>query len=245
VPPTQPEQTSNVAVKAEVTRLTLSPGEAGTIEAVVRHAGSEVEEFSVRLGGPAAAFGTVLTGSIRLYPGTDATVAVRFAPLKSPAPPAGDHGYVLEIASFLHPDVARRVTGAVTVRPVVDAAMDVQPEETRGRRTSFTHTVTLQNLGNTPVQAPVLARQPGDVLRLTVDPPWVGAAPGSHGVAVLRGSAPRRWIGSSEFYTFDVSTTLPDTTVSLTRPLRRMQKPVFPAGFRSRCSRSSPPSWCC
>ncbi len=217
-----------MAVRAPATRLTLSPGESGTVEILVRHGGNEVEQFTVALSGPAAAFGTVLTESVRLYPGTDAPVTVRFTPRASPAPLAGAHEYACRVASSLHPEVVRRVDGVITVRPVVDAAVEVHPEETRGRGKSFTHTVTLRNLGNAPVQSPIVVHQPGDLLRLAVEPPSVRAAPGDEGRALLRGSATRRWIGSPQVHTFDLAATLPGSTGSAVRPLRRVQKPVFP-----------------
>ncbi len=64
--------------------MTVSPGGTATTTLTVRNDGDIVEAYTLEVVGDCAAWTTVEPARVSLYPGTSETVALTFAPPRSP-----------------------------------------------------------------------------------------------------------------------------------------------------------------
>lgn len=229
--------TTGLAVQVSDTHLDVVPGEAGTLEVLLRNTGSRVEQFVVRLVGEAAPFGTVSLPQLQVYPGDEARTQVMFAPPRAVQPNAGPHRWIIEVASTVSPE-HERIEGTVTVAGFVDVAPTLDPTRTKGRRTTFDNNLRLENRGNALVQVFANPDDPTREIGFRGGTTATALAPGQVATETLTGQTKRSWFGAPQMlpFTVDVRTSLAGTpatgglsdadTQTLTGT--RIQKPVFP-----------------
>ena len=82
----------------DVPTVTLDPGGVGAVPLVVRNDSDIVEGYHLEVVGPTSSWTSVEPADISLYPGSSATVTVRFSPPRSAAVPAGELRYGVRIS---------------------------------------------------------------------------------------------------------------------------------------------------
>jgi hypothetical protein len=187
------------------TELTVIPGEETTCSIQVRNTGSVVDEFSFEVLGSAAAWSSVEPARLTLYPGTEESVTVRFAPPRfGEAPSAGPVPFAVRVSSREDPGSTRVEEGIITVLPFMDAVAELVPRTAHGRR-SAKFELAFDNRGNTRINAPLAAIDPDNVLRFRVNPPTLVAEPWSASFATVT-VMPRKkfWKGPAQTKNFQI-----------------------------------------
>ncbi|MBO3746859.1 hypothetical protein J5X84_12340 [Streptosporangiaceae bacterium NEAU-GS5] len=222
------EQRAGLRIDLADSALTVDPGQTVGTTVTIHNTGTRVEQFRLRLFGPASAWGQADPAELAVYPGTKGTSTVRFTPPRSAETGAGrwDFGVLVESAvnSGLHADA----TGWLTVGTFSALKAELWPQVTRGRATTE-HSVILDNQGNLPEVVNLSATDESGELRIQL-PSQVTAGPGRTFVPVkvslLTGQGAERHDGRT--FRFSVTATPQDGT------------PVMLSGSRAFPAKSQP-----
>jgi hypothetical protein len=188
--------------------LAVEPGQSVATTVTVHNLGHQVEELAISVVGPAAAFSAVDPPTLKIYPATATTCALRFAPPRSPSCPAGTIGYGVQASSRLNSSVAAGESGTIVVGAYNDLTAELAPEATRSRLRSVHH-VTLVNNGNSVQRVHLAAADRESALRFELPSSAIDVPPGRIAVPVrVRGRA--ALIGSGTRHPFDVAVTSVD-----------------------------------
>ncbi|MEV0292369.1 PASTA domain-containing protein [Nocardia sp. NPDC050710] len=222
-----PGQRFGVRVTMEPTELSVDPGAAVVATVTVHNTGTRVEEFELGVAGPLRPYAHLEPAVLRVFPDTQATAVVRFAPPRDAQVRAGRAPFVLGARSRVNARVEDRVSGTLTVGAFTELKAALQPEASRGRKPAR-HTVVTTNLGNVPLGVQiVLADRAG---ALTFEPPQAVTtlAPGaSVETPVLVGGA-RKWFGRTESHAFTAQANPADGAPPIGLNGVRNQVPVLP-----------------
>ncbi|AYG81853.1 hypothetical protein DWB77_04020 [Streptomyces hundungensis] len=178
--------------------VAVEPGGRATARLRVRNTGDTVEEYRLSVVGAPAGWARVEPDTMRLYPGSEATAELSFAPPRSPDAPAGPASYGIRVEPRQHPDVREVLEGQVTVAPFTELRAEMLPPSLVGRfRTRAS--VAVDNLGNTALTASLTLRDETNRLTYEMAPNSVQIAPGRAAFAklVIRPQQVR-WTGGSE-----------------------------------------------
>lgn len=167
------------------TTLTITPGSSGSVDVRIRNTGSVVDEFTVTVVGEAAGWATVLPPSVSLFPGSDATVRVDFAPPAVADGPSGAVPFGVRVVSKEDPGGSVVEEGTLDVAPFLAVQVELQPRTSRGRR-GATHEVAIDNQGTKPIEATVSAVDPDGLLAFAAEPSTIAVAPNSAAFVKLK-----------------------------------------------------------
>jgi len=158
--------------------LGVEPGGETACEIQVRNAGSVVDQFTVDIVGFARDWAVIEPPTINLFPGAEATARVVFRPPRSPQVQAGPVPFGVRVLSREDPRGSVVEEGVVEVAPFSDLKTELVPSRARGRRAAK-YQLAVDNNGNRPVSAEVVAVDPENELQIRVDPPTLVAEPGT------------------------------------------------------------------
>jgi len=193
-----------VSVTLSDESLDVVPGEEAVCLVNVRNTGSVIDQISVDVVGPAAAWAVVEPPVLNLYPGDAGEARVHLRPPRASTPNAGDVRYGVRATSLEDPHGSATAEGTVVVAPFTELRVALLPQISRGSRRGK-HKIDVSNLGNIAVGTQLSAVDPDDALTFTVPRPAVVAPPGV--VTQSRLSAvPRRkfWMGKQQAKPFQV-----------------------------------------
>ena len=184
--------------------LTVDAGGEGVCELRIRNTGDVVDQFTVDVVGAAKTWCTVAPAVVNLLPGTEATVRAVFAPPRSPAVPAGTVPFAIRVQSREDPHGSTVEEGEVDVAPFTDVVAELVPAKRRGRRRAK-YRLAVDNNGNQPISADVMAIDPEDDLRLRVQPGTTRIEPGHAVLATLKVVPHQRFLrGEPKSHPFQV-----------------------------------------
>jgi hypothetical protein len=159
-------------------RLGVEPGGETACEVQVRNAGSVVDQFTVDVVGFARDWAVIEPPTINLFPGAEATARVVFRPPRNSQVQAGPVPFGVRVLSREDPRGSVVEEGVVEVAPFSDLKVELVPSRSKGRR-SGKHQLAVDNNGNRPINAEVVAVDPENQLQIKVDPPVLLAEPGT------------------------------------------------------------------
>ncbi|MFE1715929.1 hydrolase, partial [Streptomyces sp. NPDC058728] len=157
--------------------VAVDPGGRTTARLRVRNTGDTVEEYRISIVGAPAGWARVEPGTLRLYPGSEGSAEIDFAPPRSPDAPAGPAPFGILVEPREHPGQRDVVEGRVTVTPFTELRAELVPPSLVGRFRGRA-AVAVDNLGNTPLTASLTARDESGRLAFDIRPNAVQAAPG-------------------------------------------------------------------
>jgi hypothetical protein len=145
-------------------QLSLEPGGEAVCHVRIRNDGAIVDEFSARVVGAAADWTLIEAESVRLFPGNDGEVALRFRPPRTwklaPGPlPFG----VRVVATSAGPQSALVEEGTLEIGPFRDLDARITPRTSRARLAGR-HRVVLVNHGNIPAVGRLTGTDPDEQL---------------------------------------------------------------------------------
>jgi hypothetical protein len=198
-------QTAAASLALSDIALAAVPGETASTTATVHNGGSQVEQFTVAVIGPAAGWAVVEPPTLTVYPGERSRCTVRFTPPRAPDTAPGRAWFTVRATSILHPGLSAGGNGTLAVGTFRDLAATLNPQGTNGRWRTV-HTVELTNAGNVVEPVRVQATDPAGRLRFAVPAGEMPLAPGTHRVDVpVR--PPLRLVGQPQAYPFQVLVT--------------------------------------
>jgi len=185
--------------------LAVEPGGEVTSEIVVRNTGEVVDQFTVTVLGDVGAFTTVTPATVSLFPGTEETVTLRFAPPRSPKVPAGTWHFGVKISPKEDPEGSTVEEGALEVGRIEDLSGELLPRTSRARRRAV-HEVALDNRGNSRVTVRLTAADADQLLGLAVVPAELSIPAGAAAFArVTVRPKQRMWRGQAKTLPFQVA----------------------------------------
>ncbi|WP_240957980.1 hydrolytic protein [Streptomyces barkulensis] len=225
------------AAGPDIPVVTVAPGDTATTSVTVRNDGDIVEAYSLEVVGDCAAWSTVDTPRISLYPGTSQTVTIRLEPPRSPQARAGETPLGVRILPAEHPESVRVLETTVHVAEF----RELHTELTPGRRHGWLrgrYRLKVRNRGNTPVRVGFTPGQAGEELGFAFSPAEPEIQPGESVEAGLRVRTGKPvWFGSPVVWPFTVDTAeagdreterRDETAVRAPLEAELVQIPVFP-----------------
>ncbi|WP_284581396.1 peptidoglycan-binding domain-containing protein [Streptomyces sp. 2P-4] len=209
--------------------VAVDPGSRATARLRVRNTGDTVEEYRLSIVGDPAGWSRIEPDTLRLYPGSEGSAEISFAPPRTPGAPAGPAAYGVRVEPRENPAVRDVLEGRVTVAPFTEVRAELVPPRTaarfRGRAA-----VAVDNLGNTPLTASVGARDESGRLSFGVRPGSVQVAPGRAAFVELEATPQAtRWTGAPETHRMTVSVRRSGDAAALELSGEFEQRPVLPA----------------
>ncbi|MFG2722439.1 peptidoglycan-binding protein [Streptomyces sp. NPDC048416] len=208
--------------------VAVDPGGRATARLRVRNTGDTVEEYRLSVVGAPSGWARVEPDTLRLYPGSEGTAEISFAPPRSPDAPAGPASYGVRVEPREHPGVRDVLDGQVTVAPFTEVRAELLPPSLVGRFRARA-SVAVDNLGNTALTASLVLRDETNRLTYEMAPNSVQIAPGRAAFAKLSVRPQHvRWTGSTEQHrlTVAVRRSGDDKALELTGTFE--QRPVLP-----------------
>ncbi|MGI5216110.1 COG1470 family protein [Plantactinospora sp. CA-290183] len=216
-----------VSVRLSDADLRVVSGEETVCTVTLSNTGTVVDQATVEVVGPSAEWSVVEPPMLNLYPGESGEVRVRFAPPRSPAPPAGAVPFGIRVRSG--DDLSDSVVeeGTLDLAPFTDLRAELLPQTSQGVRRGR-HRLDLANQGNVPVGAEVVLADPDDRLRFAIKQPRVRTEPGASSEVTFL-AIPRRTFlrGPQQNRPFQVSV-LPDQGEPVSLAGTFEQRPLVP-----------------
>jgi hypothetical protein len=193
-------------VKIEPAELPAEPGGEATCRVIIRNVGTIVDGFTATVLGPAAAWATVEPAAVRLFPGNEETVRVRFRPPRSHLVAPGPVIFGVRVVATAAGEASAVVEeGTLVIGPFTEVVAVLRPRQSRGTL-SGRHRLLVTNRGNVPTQARFAAVDPDERVGVRFRPEQVLAGPGATEEVAVR-VRPRRLLlmGTPEQIPFEVA----------------------------------------
>ncbi|MEU2956675.1 peptidoglycan-binding domain-containing protein [Streptomyces xanthochromogenes] len=185
--------------------VAVDPGGRATARLRVRNTGDTVEEYRLSIVGAPAGWARIEPDTLRLYPGSEATAEISFAPPRSPDALAGPAAYGIRVEPREHSEVRDVLEGQVTVAPFTEVRAELLPPNLVGRFRGRAQ-VAVDNLGNTALTASLAVRDETNRLTFELTPNSVQIAPGRAAFAEVDIRPQQvRWTGSGEHHRMTLS----------------------------------------
>ncbi|MGA5065515.1 peptidoglycan-binding protein [Streptomyces exfoliatus] len=207
--------------------VTVEPGARAGARLRVRNTGDTVEEYRLSLVGKPSGWSRVEPDVLRLYPGSEGTAEISFAPPRSSDVEAGPVAYGIRVDPRENAAARDVVEGRLTITPFTETRAELLPPALLGRFRGRAR-IAVDNLGNTPLTASLVARDEANRLTFDVRPNAVQIAPGraAFGELVVRPQAVR-WTGAEESHRFTVAVRRAGDDTALDLDGTFDQRPVF------------------
>jgi len=188
--------------------VTVEPGQVAQTTVTVRNTGTELAEYKVSLvpGCVPAAWTEATPPTVRVFPGKDQRVVLRFRPPMDSSTAAGTFPYGVRVT----PDEANHqasVVGEADVAVGAIHALDVKlrPRQSRGRWRGK-HLVQIRNRGTEGIRVRLSAADEQEELSFALAPATIAAPPQATSEAFLR-VRPRspRVFGKPSNHPFDIT----------------------------------------
>jgi hypothetical protein len=197
-------------------QLSVTPGGSVDASVQVRNNGTLVDQFTVDVVGDAKEWTEVEPRIMNLMPGQEGTVTVKFAPPRNSSVPAGFVPFGVRVLSREEPHGSVVEEGSVQVEPFTDLQVELSPKTSKCR-SKARHEVVVDNSGNYPIPVELVANDPEDALRLTLDYATLTVQPGTSAFLKLTAKPHDRFLKGAErrhpFQLTALAGDIPPTTV--------------------------------
>jgi len=185
--------------------LEVVPGLVASCTVTVRNTGTVVDQFMIDVLGDPGAFASAEPPALSLFPGTEGSAVVSFAPARNSSTPSGALPFGIRARSQEDPAGSAVEEGVLTVGTFTDTFAELVPRASRGSR-GATHELAVDNRGNARLNASITAADPDQFLGFDVQPPGLLVEPGTAGFAKVRVRPTKRfWRGQPKTRPFKVA----------------------------------------
>lgn len=203
----------STTARLEQTSVQLTAGTSETIPLQIRNDGDIVEGYRFEVLGVPSAWTSVDPVEIAgLYPGSQTTAAITFAPPRSAEIPAGPLNFGIRVIPTENPDDVVVPEGMVEVLPFLETTAELIPRTSHGRR-GARHRIAVDNRGNVPITVRLEGGDDAGALDVEANPPSMTVQPGHALFADLRVRPVEKfWRGPEMTHPFRVSVLTEETT---------------------------------
>jgi hypothetical protein len=207
--------------------IRTDPGEETSFEISVRNTGTIVDEFSFEIRGDPAPWASVEPAVLRLFPGAEGMVTVRFRPPKSPTTRAGLTPFGVKVISKEDPEGTIVEEGTLEVGAFSENTVELIPRTSRGRL-GASHDVYIDNRGNQRIGTTIDAVDPDENLEFRINPPSTAVDPGGATRVKVRAKPKKRFLrGPPKTHPFKVIVQ-PEGDQALQSDGTMLQEPLLP-----------------
>lgn len=162
------------------------PGDVTSCRILVRNTAEVADRVVLEVLGEASPWASVRPRHLDLGPGDEGEADISLSVPRSWRQVAGAVAIDVRVRSVRHPGRPALAQGVVRVAPFSDVTARLEPSTSHTTREAV-HLVTVENRGNTPVQATVaLSGVDAGLAVEAVEPPTLTVAPGRSAVSHLR-----------------------------------------------------------
>jgi hypothetical protein len=178
-------ETQNVAATLTLSQAALSatPGETATTTVTIHNGGTQVEQFAVRVIGPAGAWSDVEPSALTVYPSSRGDCTIRITPPRVSSTVPGRAWFTVRATSVLHPGLTVGANGTLEVGAFRNLTATLTPQGTTGRWRTI-HSIDITNAGNLTEPVTVRADDQAGKLRFAVPAGELPIPPGKHQINV-------------------------------------------------------------
>jgi hypothetical protein len=207
--------------------IRVDPGGETSFDISVRNTGTIVDEFSFEIRGDPAPWAEVEPGVLRLFPGAEGIVTVRFRPPRTPTTRGGLTPFGVKVISKEDPEGTIVEEGTLEVGEYSDNNVEMIPRTSRGRM-GASHDVYIDNRGNQRVSTTIDATDPDDNLQFQISPPSTTVDPGNATRVRVRAQPKKRFLrGAPKTHPFKVIVQ-PEGDQALQADGTMLQEPLIP-----------------
>jgi hypothetical protein len=207
--------------------IRVDPGGETSFDISVRNTGTIVDEFSFEIRGDPAPWAEVEPGVLRLFPGAEGIVTVRFRPPRTPTTRAGLTPFGVKVISKEDSEGTIVEEGTLEVGEFSDNTVEMIPRTSRGRL-GASHDVYIDNRGNQRVSTVIDAADPDDNLQFRISPPSTTVDPGNATRVRVRAQPKKRFFrGAPKTHPFKVIVQ-PEGDQALQSDGTMLQEPLIP-----------------
>src|SRR3954452_15106008 len=161
-----------VSVVIEQSSVSVVPGSTGTCAIRVRNTGAVVDSFTLTVLGQPAAWTTVVPAALSLFPGSDGTIELHFAPPRAASVGSGGQPFGVRVVGSQDPDNPVVEEGEVDLLPFVEVAAKLTPRTSETKRKAR-HEIIVDNKGNASVTVALAVSDPDEQLAFELHDPSV------------------------------------------------------------------------
>lgn len=207
--------------------LRVDPGGDTSFEISVRNTGTIVDEFSFEIRGDPAPWASVEPAVLRLFPGAEGLVTVRFRPPKTPTTRAGLTPFGVKVISKEDPEGTIVEEGTLEIGSFSENTVELIPRTSHGRL-GASHDVYIDNRGNQRVSTTIDAVDPDEQLEFRINPPTTAVDPGAATRVRVRAKPKKRFLrGQPKSHPFKVLVQ-PEGDQALQADGNMLQQPLLP-----------------
>lgn len=197
-------------------QLSVTPGGSADATVQVRNNGTLVDQFTIDIVGDAKDWTEVEPRIMNLMPGQDGQIRVKFAPPRNSSVQAGFVPFGVRVLSREEPQGSVVEEGSIQVEPFTDLQVELAPKTSRTRGKAR-HEVVVDNSGNYPIPVELVANDPDEQLKLTLDHSTLTVQPGTSAFLKLTARPHDKFMrGAERRHPFQVTALagdIPPTTV--------------------------------
>ena len=174
-------------------RVSAASGDSPSIGVTVRNTSDIVDHYEIEVTGlPEGGSFRAEPDVTKLRPGETGEVTVHIVVAADPPAAAGEHTLGLVVRSRYRPDVSRCEEVTLTIAPIDEVTLRIEPELVTGGR--FAHyAVSISNDGNTPVALRLTSTDPERHVTATFQPATLDLPPGASAQSTMSVTAPIPW----------------------------------------------------
>lgn len=182
-----------VRVTVSPERVSAASGDSPSVTVTIRNTSDIVDHYEIGVTGLPEGGGFRAEPDVtKLRPGESGEVTVHIVVAADPPAPAGEHTLGVVVRSRYRPDVSRCEEVTLTIAPIEEVTLRIEPELVTGGR--FAHySVAVTNDGNTPVALRLSSTDPERHVAATFQPATLDLLPGASARSTMAVSAPIPW----------------------------------------------------
>jgi len=184
-PPAEPQLTGPpVVATLSASSVRVEPGGEAGVKVEVLNRGRTVDQLSLQVRGPAAAWASVDPARLNLMPDTSAVATVSFRPPRTSDMRPGRYQADVAVSSREHSDASVVDRVVVEVLPFLALETGLAPSVLRGGREA-TAKLRVSNRGNAPVDLSLGGEDPEMAFEYRISPSKLRLKPGAAGNATV------------------------------------------------------------
>jgi hypothetical protein len=207
--------------------IRVDPGGETSFDISVRNTGTIVDEFSFEIRGDPAPWAQVEPAVLRLFPGAEGIVTVRFHPPRTPTTRAGLTPFGVKVISKEDPEGTIVEEGTLEIGEFADNTIEMIPRTSRGSM-GASHDIYIDNRGNQRLSTTIDATDPDENLQFRISPPSTTVDAGNATRVRVRAQPKKRFLrGQPKTHPFKVIVQ-PEGEQALQADGTMLQEPLLP-----------------
>ncbi|MCI0840594.1 MAG: Ig-like domain-containing protein [Chloroflexi bacterium] len=221
-----------IRVAAEQNTLEVNAGEAVDTVITVQNLSAAVGVFTIDLEGLDAAWYSLSSNSVSLFPGDSTTTTLVIVPPRTSTSLAKDYPFTIRVSSQRDEEDVETLPFTLKMNAFYDFLLDYQPQRARGA--SAVHTLTLSNTGNAKLAFGMEGRDTDGLCSFEFEPEAPAVAPGETIEVAVTAKGKRPLRGMPALYQYEITATPSDGEMDAKSSFAQLEVPPRIPGWTVR-----------